>query len=131
MSVDRATVFRVMRLIPSLIWMALIFALSSQREFPSPRGLSVEIQAVVAHLVLFGTLALLLSFAFADLRFRVRRFGLLIIALVTLYGISDEIHQSFVPGRSATVFDIVIDCLGASLTMVALGRLHVWRRAER
>lgn len=41
-----------------------------------------------------------------------------------LYASSDEIHQYFVPGRSARVFDVMIDsagvCLGICIVMFAL-----------
>lgn len=35
-----------------------------------------------------------------------------------LYAVSDEVHQSFVPGRSASIWDIVVfDNLGAFLAL--------------
>ena len=36
------------------------------------------------------------------------------IAIATLYAASDEWHQSFVPSRSASIVDVLIDCLGAT-----------------
>jgi len=36
-------------------------------------------------------------------------------SLSILYGISDEIHQYFVPFRYSSVMDVVADGLGASL----------------
>jgi len=36
-----------------------------------------------------------------------------IVALATLYGISDEIHQAFVPGRSASFWDVLADGSGS------------------
>jgi VanZ family protein len=49
---------------------------------------------------------------------------LLAAALGTLYGVSDEIHQHFVPPRTPDILDVVADsigaCLGASvMTLVA------------
>ena len=35
------------------------------------------------------------------------------IAIAALYAASDEWHQSFVPSRSASVVDVLIDCFGA------------------
>ena len=35
------------------------------------------------------------------------------VLLATLFGVTDEIHQYFVPGRQADVFDVVADAVGA------------------
>ena len=55
--------------------------------------------------------------------------GLAAIGLATMYGVSDEFHQSFVPGRSPDRFDVLADCVGATIG-VALGWLagavHRW-----
>lgn len=45
----------------------------------------------------------------------------LAFAISSLYGISDEIHQSFVPQRSADILDWLADSLGAALLLL------VWR----
>ena len=37
------------------------------------------------------------------------------IALATLYGVTDEFHQLFVPGRSADPYDVLADCIGATM----------------
>lgn len=51
--------------------------------------------------------------------------------LATLYGISDELHQMFVPGRTAAVDDVVADALGALLGAASsqLGYLQLGRWA--
>ena len=53
-------------------------------------------------------------------------------ALAAVYGVSDELHQSFVPGRTADGADVVADAVGAVLgagagtwTLAALDR---WAR---
>lgn len=50
----------------------------------------------------------------------------LIISLTTgiIYATSDEIHQSFVPGRSPMITDIVIDTMGVILgiLLIILGK---------
>ena len=121
----------VIRLLPAVVWMAVIFALSSQRQFPSPGGLSVELQAIAAHLFLFGTLALLIAIGLEPYRPRMRWFQLVVVAFVVLYGITDEIHQSFVPGRTPDPFDVLVDGIGASIAVIIWGRVRVWRRAAR
>ena len=40
--------------------------------------------------------------------------------IALLYAISDEIHQSFVPTREASAVDVLIDCAGAALGIVAV-----------
>jgi VanZ family protein len=46
--------------------------------------------------------------------------------LAVLYGLSDEWHQSFVPGRTPDVVDILTDAIGA-----AIGLLLVWWISQR
>lgn len=41
-----------------------------------------------------------------------RRHLLISFAIATLYAISDEFHQSFVPSRGASVIDVLIDMCG-------------------
>jgi VanZ family protein len=42
------------------------------------------------------------------------------LVLATMYGVSDEWHQSYVPGRNADRFDILADGVGATIG-VAIG----------
>lgn len=47
------------------------------------------------------------------------------VLLASLYGVSDEVHQMYVPGRSADLFDWAADTVGAA---VAVLLLVGWRR---
>ena len=40
---------------------------------------------------------------------------LLTVVCATAYGVSDEFHQTFVPGRTADVHDVAADAIGAAL----------------
>jgi VanZ family protein len=42
-----------------------------------------------------------------------RRHAVLAIALTSVYAISDELHQAWVPDRSASILDVLIDAIGA------------------
>jgi VanZ family protein len=42
-------------------------------------------------------------------------------AAVILWGISDEIHQSFFPGRDASPWDVVADAVGFVVAVVVVG----------
>jgi VanZ family protein len=107
--------------------MALIFALSSREQFPKPPGVSIFSISIVAHLILYGMLGLLLAWA-VDRESRPSRSMLMaVIVLAVLYGVTDELHQSFVPGRDASVFDIAVDAVGACIAVLAWS----YRRALR
>jgi VanZ family protein len=50
------------------------------------------------------------------------------IGLSFLYGLSDEVHQMFTPGRSPDIRDVVADTIGASAGVVVVGLIaRVWR----
>jgi VanZ family protein len=100
------------RFAPAVAWMLAIFALSSRSHYPQPRELLAELLAVAVHLAAYATLSLLLLRGFAPTRMRGTA-AALAVAIATAYGISDEVHQSFVAGRSATVFDVGVDFVGA------------------
>jgi VanZ family protein len=56
-----------------------------------------------------------------------RNAGLLALAISAAWAILDELHQSFVPSRSASVADVALDTTGA---LIALTIAHAgWRRA--
>jgi VanZ family protein len=52
--------------------------------------------------------------------------------IATLYGVSDEIHQLFVPGRSGALKDVLIDAAGAAIGVLALavflGIVRIWKK---
>lgn len=47
----------------------------------------------------------------------------LAVLIAFLFGISDEVHQYFVPNRSADVMDVVADVVGATLGATAVAVL--------
>jgi len=54
-----------------------------------------------------------------------RRWFLISVCLVVAYALLDEYHQSFVPSRTASIFDSLIDTIGG---LVAL--FVIWLRPE-
>lgn len=116
-------------LIGLLAWVAVIFTLSS---FPNPPGPRVtEPRAVLAHISFYAVLGYLAVRWLAAWRGSA---GMGIAAaawlLAVAYGISDEVHQAFVPNRHASAFDVLADAAGAALG-VALGARHAARRVPR
>jgi VanZ family protein len=97
---------------PAVAQMTAIFVLSSQQSLPNlPGGLT----DYSGHFIGYALLATLLIRALAGATWRgvTARAGWLAVLGASAYGVTDEIHQVFVPGRSATVEDWVADTLGA------------------
>lgn len=115
---------RIRRWAPLAAWAAAIFVLSSFSKLPEPPGpLGWD---KLQHAAAYGVGAALAAHAL----WRSPRWPTLALALVSLYGVSDEIHQSFVPGRSCDVFDWVADTTGALLVVLLIHTLTT-RRARR
>jgi VanZ family protein len=74
----------------------------------------------VAHVVLYGGLGILVCrFLANDLRRAAPASMIVAAAFTTLYGLSDEIHQAFVPGRIAAASDFAANTAGAVLAVLA------------
>lgn len=94
---------------PALACAAAIFWLSHQPVLPAPPG-----NDKLAHFVAFGTFATLVARgAWFDTRWSNGLVYAAAALIGVMYGISDEVHQTFVPGRDASVADVVADALGA------------------
>ena len=112
--------------LPALAWMGVIFYLSSrtgddlQSLFPFINDFNP------GHIAAYFILALLCYFA-------LRKNGssrpyLISFLLCVAYGISDEIHQYFVPTSYPDAADLARDILGAAL---ALGAIYLHQRLRR
>ena len=95
---------------PVAAWMALIFGFSAMQA--PPGGASVPDWA--SHATVYCALAVLVCRALAGgVRPVSMREVVLAVALSTLYGVSDEWHQSFVPHRTPELADVMKDLGGA------------------
>lgn len=107
----------------------VIFLLSAQSKLPIPEGVSFPGLDKFLHACAFGSLAFTLSYWFAADIWLVKPFSCFVfVCLITAcYGISDEIHQIFVPGRDASIYDWFADCTGAVLAVfVRLGMVKFY-----
>ncbi len=123
---NRMIIQNFMRLC-SIICMALIFYLSAQSKLPQ---LSKPIFGLdkLLHAFAFGSLAFTFSYWFSYEAWSKKSVLLFFITVlfVALYGMSDEIHQSYVPNRSVSVYDWLADCVGAVLAcLLRLGILKL------
>jgi len=109
---------------PALLVMALIFYLSS---LPDPGGPPGGISDKTAHVLIYGALGASMMRALAGGRAAAMPTILAAIVLTTLYGVSDEIHQYFVPPRTPDILDVAADAAGAcagAIVVTVLARLR-------
>lgn len=92
----------------------LIYGLFHYGAQPIAAGLFTPPIDKIAHAGVFGLIAMMLWFVFD------RRYPLLVIGLVAITGAADEIHQLFLPGRSAEAGDWIADVSGACLPILVL-----------
>lgn len=129
---------RIVSLIFLLLWMGLIFYLSSQNAddsssvsggliksvvkffFPDISALKLsgiveDLQFIVrkgAHFTLYWVLGILSFLTFVTYRMHLTLKSGLAFTVGVAYSVSDEYHQTFVSGRSGELRDILIDSLG-------------------
>jgi VanZ family protein len=110
---------------PVLLVMGLIFYFSS---LPDPGGPPGGISDKTAHFLIYGALGAAMIRALARGRSAAMTLPTIIAAVVlsTLYGVSDEIHQYFVPPRTPDILDVAADAAGAcagAIVLIVLARL--------
>ena len=108
--------------LPPLAWMAIIFWFSSRHGGGHLPTAEIVVRKL-GHMLGYLVLTLLLVRA-------LRRSGSLYavpvaMAVALAYAASDEWHQSFVPGRTATVHDVGIDAIGIGIAALAVTRTRL------
>jgi VanZ family protein len=99
------------------LWCATSYWLSSQNDPEQSVGVHLRLNDKVEHGIEYATGGFLAAGAFGFLRGR-RRIAAA-VAFCGLWGASDEWHQSFVPGRDSSVFDLAADVVGCTIGAVA------------
>ena len=114
-------------------WMALVFYLSAQSSLPMLSDRFGILQSIAGHFVEYAILALLLQWALRGNPSKGNGSGVshaarwaLVIAVT--YGLTDEVHQHFVPGRAMDPFDLLMDAVGAAAALL-VADLVMGRRA--
>jgi VanZ family protein len=98
---------------PVLAYAGLIFFLSSLSAFPKAIRLDTGFDKMAHFMEYFFFGALLDRWLAGTGRCRTRWLVLgMSIFIGTIYALGDEWHQSFVPGRDASLWDVLFDFLG-------------------
>lgn len=111
----------VLRFLPPVALMGLIFMLSAQPDLSTGPGLWGVLLRKLAHVGVFAVLTLLWLRALGPLTARAL---LVAVAISLLYAASDEYHQTSVSGRSGSPRDVGIDAIG-------IGAAALLARSER
>ncbi|MDD5655656.1 MAG: VanZ family protein [Elusimicrobia bacterium] len=113
--------YKIRLWLPVAAWCLLIFALSAVPNLDSGLEFDYPLRKA-AHMAEYAVLFLLLRRALrgtcAETAFWSWAAGLLTV----LYAMSDEYHQTFVPGRSGRWSDVAVDAAGAALAGLWTGR---------
>lgn len=113
--------------LPLLVWMGAIYALSAQPSLPkAPDPWWDLLLKKGAHMAAYAVL-MVLWWRVLALRCPTRLALGLAALLSALYAVSDEVHQVYVPGRNGSAWDVGIDVCGV---LVAAGVLWAVHRTE-
>ena len=108
--------------LPVAAYMALIFYLSSlpHPDENLPKFLFEKVSDKVLHVIEYAVLAVLCYRAFrrAAGPFVMRHAVVLAIMTASFYGVTDEVHQAFVPFRTATWLDWAADTAGGVIGVI-------------
>lgn len=113
--------------LPMIAWMLFIYIASS---IPSTNiSMLGGVSDKFVHASVFAVLCWLTHVAlFHQANHTLRKYSLLLAVLITaLYGLSDEYHQMFTPGRSSDPLDLLADTTGGLLYAAAMLQLKLYR----
>lgn len=135
-------------LILTVIYGLMIFYLSSKSALPQPVDIELHFFYKIArlienskfdflfypfyfiylnfdkfeHIILYAGFGFLLYLTLSNSRnTSTRKYAIILAILIgALYGVTDEIHQSFVPSRSASIMDLFADVIGVAFAQVII-----------
>jgi len=99
-----------------ILYLIIIFYFSS---IPVPKLLKNK-PDVLLHFIEYGFLSFLFYIHYTEFfrkKIRVETI-LFVLIFILLFAISDEYHQSFVPGRYSDIKDVIVDFIGASFIII-------------
>jgi len=121
-----------LRVLPVTLVMGIIFFLSHQpgSSFSLPKIVHVD---KLLHCLLYAVLGLAAFIALQPqfLQERPLLASGSVVLFCLFYGITDEFHQSFIPGRNGDVFDVLADASGGVLAAVGGWGWRWWRMSGR
>jgi hypothetical protein len=131
----------------SICYIAAIFILAGS---PIVRSLSLFNPYSLLHIPFYGILTLLLIFSFIPMTHRpdgsmaklpnnlvtqlpnhfIPRL-LIVASIASVVAISDEIHQAYVPGRDASLTDVLLDMAGIGIVIFFTSQLFLKKESPK
>ena len=109
---------------PVLVWAIVIFSFSA---LPTSPVAEIHWQDFIikksAHIIEYGVFAILLYRAFIMSNLKKKKAILYAFLIAVLYGVTDEYHQSYTPGRDPKVRDIFFDSFGALMSLYFINKI--------
>ena len=108
--------------LPPLVWMGVIFFFSSRTKVEVSDVYAIQLVFFkTLHIIEYGILSILFYRALKNTGRRPKWQNFYLAWLLAMiYGMTDEIHQLFTPTREGRMRDVVIDGIGAGLTLFLL-----------
>lgn len=112
---DKQTAVIIKFWLPVLVCMGFIFYASSLPASDIP--LLFPFQDILYHLLIYLIMAYFFSRALKKTYVNIASVKIILYTVIftIFYGTTDEFHQSFIPGRVASIFDLFIDIAGGFL----------------
>jgi len=100
---------------PVILYSGIIFCVSSVPDVTIPLS-EVQFDKIL-HILVYLPFGFLMARGISSTGPFVsgKKLYILVVLATFLYGISDEYHQSFVPGRNFGIFDVLADTIGGAI----------------
>jgi VanZ family protein len=111
--------FRYISIIQLFIATGVCIFFSSQENITLPNIHKIDLILHFGAYFIYGlSLQVFFIALFYNKSIRRRKYLIFTILIGFLFAISDEIHQYFVPSRSADIYDLIMDWCGISLSLI-------------
>ncbi len=102
--------------LPVIVYMGFIFFMSGRSSIPIVSEIKINYFDLVEHLIEYFILAVLLIRL--TINSNLNKPFLTAIIISVAYGVLDEVHQLYVPGRIFSFFDMIADAVGSVLVVI-------------
>lgn len=120
---------RIIPIILTILIAIIIFYISSL-QFTQSSNSSTFSYATIYHLGIFFLLGFFLTMAVKGKKKINFKIILITLGISVIYGISDEVHQLFVPSRVASIKDVAIDIAGSFFAIIFNFKLEKTKRVS-